>query len=178
MTTSFNRRAAEAISDRNLQEALKLATDRFGELRRTAFESTAAPLALRAKAREGRRRTFENLDKYMNTLFENLERIGVQVHAAPDAGAARKIILDIARRHNVKSVVKSKSMASEEIHLNRALVDAGITPFETDLGEWILQLAGETPSHLVAPALHKTREQIADLFAENSTRTSATSRRS
>ncbi len=166
MTRQFNQRAIGAIADRGLQQALKVATGRFGDLRQTAFESTAAPLALRAKAREIRRRTFENLDKHLNNLFESLDQIGVHVHAAPDADAAHQIILDIARRHGVKSAVKSKSMASEEIHLNRALEDAGITPFETDLGEWILQIAGETPSHLVAPALHKTREQIAALFAE------------
>ena len=63
-------------------------------------------------------------------------------------------------------VVKSKSMATEEIHLNEALEAAGIEPVETDLGEWIIQLAGETPSHIVVPAIHKTKQQIADLFVE------------
>ncbi len=166
MTSPFNRRAASALADDGLQEALRLATSRFGDLRKQAFDSTAAPLALRARAREIRRRTFDDLDRHLDTLFSNLTRLGVHVHSAADASEADKIIIGIARRHGVKTVVKSKSMATEEIHLNAALEAAGITPFETDLGEWILQLAGETPSHLVAPALHKTREQVARLFAE------------
>ena len=82
----------------------------------------------------------------------------------PNRGFRKRIVLEIARRHNVETVVKSKSMASEEIHLNQALEAAGITPYETDLGEWILQLANETPSHLVAPAIHKTLKQVQDLF--------------
>jgi len=166
LKSPFNRRASSAIADPELQEALHVATSRFGDMRKQAFESTAAPLALRASAREVRRRTFEDLDHHLETLFSSLGRLGVQVHSAADASEAVKAVLSIARRHSVKTVVKSKSMATEEIHLNAALEAAGITPFETDLGEWILQLAGEVPSHLVAPALHKTREQVAKLFAE------------
>jgi L-lactate dehydrogenase complex protein LldF len=166
MKTPFNKRAAGAVADPNLQEALKVATGRFGELREAAFASTAAPLALRANAREIRRRTFDHLDAHLETLFASLNRLGVHVHTAPDGEAAKKIILDIARRRSVQSAVKSKSMASEEIHLNQALEEAGITPVETDLGEWILQLAHETPSHLVAPVLHKTKEQIAEVIAQ------------
>ncbi|MBI2131905.1 MAG: iron-sulfur cluster-binding protein, partial [Candidatus Tectomicrobia bacterium] len=165
MSSPFNRRAALALADPHLQQALGGGTGRFGELRLKAFESTAAPLALRARAREIRRRTFEEVGRHLETLMANLRRAGVEVHAAPDAEAARGIIAGIARRHGAKLAVKSKSMASEEIHLNEALEKAGVRPVETDLGEWILQLAGETPSHLVAPALHKTLDQVADLFA-------------
>ena len=135
-------------------------------MRVQAFESTAAPLALRAKAREIRRKTFDEIDKHLETLFESLQNLGVHIHPAPDADSAKRIVLDIARKHGVKTVVKSKSMASEEIHLNQALEAASITPYETDLGEWILQLANETPSHLVAPAIHKTLKQVQDLFRE------------
>ncbi|OGL60341.1 MAG: hypothetical protein A3I72_09295, partial [Candidatus Tectomicrobia bacterium RIFCSPLOWO2_02_FULL_70_19] len=118
----------------------------------------------RAKAREIRRRTFDDIGRHLDTLLANLRRSGVEVHAAPDAEAARRIIAGICRRSGAKLAVKSKSMASEEIHLNGALEKAGVRPVETDLGEWILQLAGETPSHLVAPALHKTLDQVVDLF--------------
>ncbi len=149
-----------------LQEALQAATGKFASQRAQAFESTAAPLALRAKAREIRRKTFDEIDIHLETLFKNLENLGVHIHPASDADSAKRIVLDIARRHGVKTVVKSKSMASEEIHLNQALEAAGITPYETDLGEWILQLANETPSHLVAPAIHKTLKQVQDLFRE------------
>ena len=149
-----------------LQEALHAATGKFANQRAHAFESTAAPLALRAKAREIRRNTFDEIDKHLETLFESLQNLGVHIHTAPDADSAKRIVLEIARKHGVETVVKSKSMASEEIHLNQALEAAGVTPYETDLGEWILQLANETPSHLVAPAIHKTLKQVQDLFRE------------
>ena len=166
MSTTFNKRANSALVNIPLQEALQAATGKFANLRAQAFESTAAPLALRAKAREIRRKTFDELDIHLETLFKNLKNLGVHIHPAADAESANRIVLDIARKHGVKTVVKSKSMASEEIHLNQALEAAGITPYETDLGEWILQLANETPSHLVAPAIHKTLKQVQDLFRE------------
>ena len=166
MGTSFNQRANSALHNIPLQEALQAATDKFANQRTQAFESTATPLALRAKAREIRRQTFDEIDKHLETLFASLQNLGVHVHFAPDADSAQRIVLEIARKHGVETVVKSKSMVSEEIHLNRALEEAGITPYETDLGEWILQLANETPSHLVAPAIHKTLKQVQDLFRE------------
>src|SRR5207244_10159345 len=82
------------------------------------------------------------------------------------AEEASEIIAAIAERRGARTIVKSKSMASKEIHLNAALARRGIEPVETDLGEYIVQLAGETPSHIVAPAIHKTRAQIGALFAE------------
>lgn len=166
MNTPFNERATSALINIPLQEALHAATGKFANQRAQAFESTAAPLALRAKAREIRRKTFDEIDKHLETLFASLQSLGVHVHSAPDADSAKRIVLEIARKHGVETVVKSKSMASEEIHLNQALEAANITPYETDLGEWILQLANETPSHLVAPAIHKTLKQVQDLFRE------------
>ena len=91
MTSPFNRRAALALADPHLQEALRGGTGRFGEMRLKAFESAAAPLALRAKAREIRRRTFEEIGRHLETLLANLRRLGVEVHTAPDAEAARRI---------------------------------------------------------------------------------------
>ncbi|MER3515075.1 MAG: (Fe-S)-binding protein, partial [Chloroflexota bacterium] len=79
-----------------------------------------------------------------------------------DAATACRIIADIAQAHRVQLAVKSKSMTSEEIHLNAALAQAGVEVVETDLGEWIIQLAGERPSHIIAPAVHKTRGQVAE----------------
>ena len=166
MNTPFNERATSALVNIPLQEALHAATGKFANQRAQAFESTAAPLALRAKAREIRRKTFDEIDRHLETLFGSLQNLGVHIHSAPDADSAKRIILEIAHKHGVETVVKSKSMASEEIHLNQALEAAGITPYETDLGEWILQLANETPSHLVAPAIHKTLKQVQDLFRE------------
>ncbi len=90
---------------------------------------------------------------------------GGRVLRARDAAQARQLILDVAREHGVKTVVKAKSMTTEEIGLNPALAAAGLQVMETDLGEFIVQLAGHPPAHLTAPALHLNRHQIADLFA-------------
>ena len=167
LNTTFNQRANSAFGE---YPSAGSSSSGYGQIRQPARsgipESTAAPLALRAKAREIRRKTFDELDIHLETLFKNLTNLGVHIHPAADAESAKRIVLDIARKHGVKTVVKSKSMASEEIHLNQALEAAGITPYETDLGEWILQLANETPSHLVAPAIHKTLKQVQDLFRE------------
>ncbi|MEE9275073.1 MAG: LutB/LldF family L-lactate oxidation iron-sulfur protein [bacterium] len=167
MSTPFNVRATTAMADPHLKEALRAATGAFGDRREEAFRSTAAPLALRARAREIRRRTFDELDRHLETLLGRLARRGVQVHEAPDAAAAVEAVLSIARRHGVTLTVKSKSMASEEIELNDHLERAGITPVETDLGEWLIQMDREAPSHLIAPAIHKTRAQVARVFAEH-----------
>src|SRR5690606_923099 len=88
------------------------------------------------------------------------------VHWARNAAEANEIVLEIARRTNSQKVVKSKSMATEEIHLNHALEEAGMVAIETDLGEYIIQLANEPPSHIVAPVVHKRIEDIAVLFQE------------
>src|SRR5439155_3956688 len=95
----------------------------------------------------------------------NVEACGGHVHFAATAEEARAIVLDIGRRTGARLAVKSKSMATEEIELNEALAHAGITPVETDLGEYIIQMAGEKPSHIIAPAIHKTKGQVAELFA-------------
>jgi L-lactate dehydrogenase complex protein LldF len=113
-----------------------------------------------------RRQTIANLDRYLEMLVENVERAGGVVHWAPDAEAARRIVLEIARQNGVKRVVKSKSMVTEEIHLNPALEAAGMEVVETDLGEYIAQLAHETPSHIIVPVLHKTRQEIGRLFQD------------
>jgi len=94
-----------------------------------------------------------------------VEGRGGHVHYATSAEEARRIVLDIAKRTGARMAVKSKSMATEEIHLNEALEAAGVTPVETDLGEYIIQLAHERPSHIIAPAIHKTKGQVAELFA-------------
>ena len=113
-----------------------------------------------------RLQAINHLDYYLTQLEEQITRAGGHVHWARDAAEARSIVLAIAREHNVKRVVKVKSMATEEINLNHALEEAGIQALETDLGEYIVQLAGEMPSHIIAPAVHLTKEGIADLFHE------------
>ena len=166
MTNNFNKRAHSAISNAHLQDALHIATSRFAELRSNSFKTIVSPDALRRRARKIRQDTFDNIDIHLKKLIEKLEENGVHIHFANTSEDAKTKILNIAKENNTKTAVKSKSMASEELHLNEALEDAGIKPVETDLGEWILQLAHETPSHLVAPAIHKTLGQVTELFRE------------
>ena len=165
LSTPFRERAANALGDRFLQQALTMATTKFIDLRREAFEAFPEGEALRDRAREIKEATLQRLDHYLEQLIDNVERFGGRVHYADTAEDARRIILDIARRTGARLAVKSKSMATEEIDLNEALLHAGVTPVETDLGEYIIQLAHERPSHIIAPAIHKTKGQVAELFA-------------
>ena len=160
----FRQRAGSALKDAFLQEALTIATTKFIDLRREAFEDFPEGEALRDHARAIKEATLQRLDHYLETLIANIERLGGHVHYAKTSEEARAIVVDIARRTGARMAVKSKSMATEEIHLNEALEHAGITPVETDLGEYIIQLAHERPSHIIAPAIHKTKGQVADLF--------------
>ena len=160
----FRQRAGSALKDAFLQEALTIATTKFIDLRREAFEDFPEGEALRDRARTIKEATLQRLDHYLETLIANIERLGGHVHYAKTSEEARAIVVDIARRTGARMAVKSKSMATEEIHLNEALEHAGITPVETDLGEYIIQLAHERPSHIIAPAIHKTKGQVADLF--------------
>jgi len=169
----FRQRADRAMQDVFLQEALTIATTKFIGLRREAFAGFPEGEGLRDAAREIKEATLQHLDRYLEQLVENVERLGGRVHYATTPEEARAVILDIARQAGARIAVKSKSMATEEIHLNEALEAAGITPVETDLGEYIIQLAHERPSHIIAPAIHKTKGQIADLFTKELGRTVA-----
>ena len=165
LSAPFRQRAGDALKDTFLQQALTIATTKFIDLRRDAFDEFPEGDALRDRARAIKEATLQRLDHYLEQLIDNVERLGGHVHYATTPEDARRIILDIARRTGTRMVVKSKSMATEEIHLNDALEAAGITPVETDLGEYIIQLAHERPSHIIAPAIHKTKGQVAELFA-------------
>ena len=165
LATPFRERAGRALDDRFLQEALTVATTKFITLRREAFAELPEGDALRDQARAIKEATLQRLDYWLERLIERIESRGGHVHYATSADEARRVVLDIARRTGARMAVKSKSMATEEIHLNDALQAAGVTPVETDLGEYIIQLAHERPSHIIAPAIHKTKGQVAELFA-------------
>jgi L-lactate dehydrogenase complex protein LldF len=120
----------------------------------------------RSQARAVKAGALARLDGLLQELARSVQAWGGQVLWARDAAHARRLILEVAQRHRVAAVVKSKSMTTEEIGLNRALAAAGLKTLETDLGEFIVQLAGHPPAHLTAPALHLSRGQIAGLFAE------------
>jgi len=162
----FKQGSKRSMESTTLRKALYKATDLFRAQRAATMAENDEWDELRSRAREIKRHTIENLDYYLEMLEESVTRAGGIVHWARDGAAAARIITDIAREHGVKRVVKSKSMATEEIELNAAFEQAGIGVVETDLGEYIIQLAGERPSHIIAPAIHKTKHEISELFAE------------
>ena len=167
-TTSrdFLKSSRLALADDGLQAAYGKATARFQNGRAEAFDAYPEGEALRDHARAVKMQVVEHLDRYLEQFADALEAVGGHIHFAADAAEARAIVLDIARRHDARRVVKSKSMTTEEIELNAALEADGREVVETDLGEYILQLAGETPSHIIAPAIHKTKDDVDRLFAE------------
>lgn len=157
---TFHERVDKALHDDQLHVALQRATGRFTTLRADALASLTDPDAVRDRARLIRAHTLSQLDRYLTQFAERVEAVGGVVHWAVDAAAANQIVLEIARRHGVKRVVKGKSMVSEETELNRDLIAAGLDVIESDLGERIIQLVGEHPSHIIVPAVHKTKEEI------------------
>ena len=120
----------------------------------------------RAAAADIKWEAVNHLDRYLEEFVSKLEARGTKVFWAPGAKEARDYIIGVARQHKVRSIIKSKSMTAEEIHLNGALEDAGFEVVESDLGEFIVQLRQEPPYHIVFPAMHLTRRQISDLFHE------------
>jgi L-lactate dehydrogenase complex protein LldF len=157
-----------ALVNPTLQRALATATGKALDSRREAVTHVGEDRweALRARARAIKEHTVEHLDFYLAQLASNVERGGGHVFWARTAEDARRYICELAARRGVEVAVKSKSMMTEEIELNAALAAAGVEAVETDLGEYIVQLAGERPSHINMPAIHKTRGDVADLFAE------------
>ena len=167
-TGEFKEASARAIIDPQLQAALRRVGGGFDGARRDAIDELSSQRweELREQARKIKRHTLDNLDYYLEMLHDRVVENGGQVHFARDDAEANAIIADLARSRGVKLVTKSKSMVSEEMGLNHALEDIGVEAVETDLGEYIIQLAEETPSHLVAPAMHKTRQDVSRLFSE------------
>ena len=156
-------RARVAIADAELQRALRNVTAILG--RGSRMTRTDPELVeLRARAAGLRREVLSDLDGWLDRLQGKLESLGVTVHRAAGVEEARAAVLDIARAEGARLVVKSKSMATEEVHLNEALEADGIEVVETDLGEYVIQLARERPSHIIAPAIHKSVAQVARLF--------------
>jgi len=146
--------------------AVQQATNRFVGGRAARVAELPHWEELRQIASDIRLHTIENMDVYLTRLEEKVLAAGGRVHWAATAEEANRTVLQIAKEHNVKNAVKSKSMATEEIGLNHALEAAGIETLETDLGEYIIQLAGTGPSHIIVPAVHLKKEEIADLFSD------------
>jgi L-lactate dehydrogenase complex protein LldF len=159
--------AAAALTDEGLQAALLRLTGTLMTANRRGYAALADSDKLRDHAKRIKEHTLAHLDQYLEQLESSVLKVGGQVHWASTAEDARRIVREIAQRAGCKHAVKSKSMTSEEVHLNPALEAVGIEVTETDFGEFIIQLAGERPSHLVAPAVHHTRESIARVMSQH-----------
>jgi L-lactate dehydrogenase complex protein LldF len=162
----FKARAREKLADRNLQGALNRLQGNFVRGRALRVAELDNFDAIRDAAAAIRDRVLARLDIYLEEFERNATARGAEVHWAETREDVNRIVCDLARRHGVRKAVKSNSMVTEECALNDALEAAGIEVVETDLGEYILQLAKEPPSHIVAPVVHKTRDEVSDLFAE------------
>jgi L-lactate dehydrogenase complex protein LldF len=163
--TEFRRKLDRALASDRLRVALERALPALGERRNARMSEVDWP-ALRSDLTARKRKAIDDLPALIERFTREAEAVGAKVYRAADAEEARRVVAAICRTKKAKLVVKSKSMATEEILLNEHLAAQGITAVETDLGEWIIQLAGEKPSHIIAPAIHKTREEVAALFSK------------
>ena len=163
----FKARAGQKLADLRLQQNLKKLSTKFVTARASAITELDDFEATRDQAVERRMRAIEHLDVWLETFEREATRRGATVLYAETAQDAARLVVEIAQKHDVKKVIKSKSMVSEEMQLNRALEAVGVIPIETDLGEYILQINdNEAPSHIIAPVVHKDKDEIADLFAK------------
>jgi len=161
---TFYTRIDQALGNPRLQAAVRNATHRMASGRTTAVAAFPEMDAMRDHARAIRAHTIARLDHYLRLFAENVERRGGHVHFASTAEEAVRIVCEIAAANDVRTIVKGKSMVSEEIHLNDGLEARGIEVIETDLGEFIVQLDRDHPSHIVMPIIHKDRHDVAKLF--------------
>ncbi|QCP49220.1 lactate utilization protein [Trinickia violacea] len=162
----FKARAGQKLADQRLQQNLTKLSTKFVSARASAMTAIDFP-ATRAALKARRDRALENLDVWLETFEREATRRGVTVLFAETTQEAARLVADIAKQHDVKKVIKTKSMVSEEMRLNAVLGEMGVQSIETDLGEYILQINdNEPPSHIIAPVVHKDKEEIADLFAK------------
>jgi L-lactate dehydrogenase complex protein LldF len=169
----FKANTRVAVDDAHLRKSFRGAMD-FLQSRRAAHFGVTGKVAdnsafeaLRDVGRSIRQYSLSRLPDLLEQLEENLAANGVQVHWAATPEEANALFLAIARRHQASAMIKGKSMVSEEIELNHHMAEHGVRCLESDMGEYIVQLAGERPSHIIMPAIHKTRQQIAALFEDH-----------
>jgi L-lactate dehydrogenase complex protein LldF len=162
----FAQRAHDALGNRQLHIALDRTTAQLGMRRSTAVASLDNFDAVRDQARAAKMQVLRTLGDSLRRFEEQLIANGAHVHWADTGADANRIIVDIAARTGTRRVAKSKSMVSEETHLNGALEKGGVAVIETDLGEYIVQLANDRPSHIIAPIVHMTREQVGRVMHE------------
>ena len=164
---SFKKNARTALLDDDLKAALSNVKEGFIGKRAAAVALVPEWQLIRDEAKALKNHVLENLDYYLLAYEASVKRNGGEVHWASSSKDANDIIIDICKSVDAKTVTKGKSMVGEEADINGALKAAGLEPIETDLGEYIIQLAKEAPSHIIAPAIHKTKEQVSTLFHEH-----------
>ena len=166
-SNQFIHLADVAIADPQMQAALEKGTLNADRKRQVVMSETSEEhgQALRQQAAAIKRYTLHHLPELLEQVEQRMQSKGITVLWAEDAAEARQHVLAIAAKHQVRKVTKSKSMVTEEIALNKALLNVGIAPVETDLGEYIIQLNDETPGHIVAPVIHKSKESIQEIFS-------------
>lgn len=163
---SYEGRVQDGVDNTFMREAVSSAQGRFRSGKQESSEELGNWEDWRTLGEEIRSHTLENIDYYLHQLSDKVEERGGHVFFAETAEEANTYIQNVVKKKNAKKVVKSKSMVTEEIGLNEALEEAGTEIVETDLGEWILQMDEDPPSHIVTPALHKNKEQIRDSFRD------------
>jgi L-lactate dehydrogenase complex protein LldF len=168
MSVEFDRKIHDTLADANLQLAVYAATGRLKDKRIQSTGDSVLPdyQELRTQANALKKHAIDNLDHYLEEFQRNVEAHGGTVVYCKDATEVSDFVLDLAKRRGSRLIVKSKSMTTEEVDLNERLQHHGLESVESDLGEYILQLAHERPYHIVAPALHKTRFDVADIFTK------------
>src|SRR5512144_391045 len=164
---AFPENAHRALGDVDLQAALGRFNQGFPVKRRLAVERLPEFDALRDAGKAIKDHTLDHLDFYLEQFETKVTQAGGQVHWCADAQTARQTVLDICREHGARTATKGKSMIGEEIGINEFLDEHSVKPIETDLGEYIIQLRHEPPSHIIAPAIHLSKEQVADAFREH-----------
>ncbi|WP_036800311.1 LutB/LldF family L-lactate oxidation iron-sulfur protein [Photobacterium marinum] len=163
----FHQQAKSALADQQLRQNFRGAMDYLRDKRRSAFPDPAEEKNIRELAEAIRQRCLSKLPDLLEQLEEKCRHNGIQVHWAEDAEQANYIIANIARLHDAKTIVKGKSMVSEEIELNHEMEKIGIECLESDMGEYIVQLDGDKPSHIIMPAIHKNKQEVSDTFEHN-----------
>ncbi len=165
MKQAFKQSILDALEDPNLSGALGNFSVAYRASRAKAYEGVNFE-RLREQIVQIKSDAASRYDELANQFARSAEARGAKVFRTTDPQAVREYVLNLAKERGVQNIVKSKSMATEEIHLNKYLEKAGINVQETDLGEWIIQLAGQTPSHMVMPAIHMTKEDVAEVFSD------------
>ena len=163
-SNAFAEKSTEAMADTELQEALGILRTHSIPNRNKAAAALPEFEALRDGARDLKNHILGRLDQYLLQFEEQVQKSGGHVHWCADAETARRLVLDLCRKADAKTVTKGKTMVGEEIGINDFLEANGIEPVETDLGEYIIQLRHETPSHIIGPALHVTKRQVEETF--------------